>query len=344
MQPLHVNLAGWRKVGNIAAETQAQYDMTNKVRISNNSLNCYGTRILTEGVDLTQYQRNPVLLYMHQRGTVVGLVKNVRVEGEDIIGELEFDGATDLSVQLKKQWAFGSVKMVSAHLEVKEVSDDPTLMLEGQTVPTVTRSRLLEVSVVDIGGNDDALRLSYGGEDFRQHSNSIITLSKPNKNDMETKKIALAVGLSETASEAEVTSALDALRLKASETENLRTQVKQLQEAQQQMQLSLITEAVDQAVKDKRIVATKKDYFVELGKKVGIDSLREVFVSMQPQVSLGSQINLKDTPRGGGAPDSYALYKKLGEVPSTQMEDLHDNHHDEFLRLYKAEYGFEPSK
>lgn len=318
--------------------------MTNKVRISNNSLNCYGTRILTEGVDLTQYQRNPVLLYMHQRGTVVGLVKNIQVEGEDITGELEFDGATDLSVQLKKQWAFGSVKMVSAHLEVKETSNDPALMLDGQTVPTVTRSRLLEVSVVDIGGNDDALRLSYGGEDFKKHSNSVITLSKQNKNDMETKKIALAVGLSETATEAEITSALDALRLKASESGNLRVQVEQLQKEQQLLQLSLITEAVDQAVKDKRIVATKRDHFIELGKKVGIDSLREVFDSMQPQVSLGSQINLKDSPNGGNTPGNYALYKKLGEVPSTQMEDLHDNHPDEFLRLYKAEYGFEPNK
>lgn len=55
--------------------------MSKRVRISNESVNCYGTRVLTSGLDLSQYQRNPVLLYMHERGTVVGLVKNIKVEG-----------------------------------------------------------------------------------------------------------------------------------------------------------------------------------------------------------------------------------------------------------------------
>ena len=59
--------------------------MSKKVRISNSSLNCYGTRVLTSGVDLEQYKRNPVLLYMHKRGLVIGLVKNVCVDGDDIV-------------------------------------------------------------------------------------------------------------------------------------------------------------------------------------------------------------------------------------------------------------------
>ena len=37
-----------------------------KVRISNSALNQHGTRILTEGVELDQYKKNPVLLYMHE--------------------------------------------------------------------------------------------------------------------------------------------------------------------------------------------------------------------------------------------------------------------------------------
>ena len=73
-----------------------------RVRISNESVNCYGTRILTPGIDLAQYQRNPVLLYMHERGKVVGMVKDLKVEGQDVTGELVFDEATELSKQLKK--------------------------------------------------------------------------------------------------------------------------------------------------------------------------------------------------------------------------------------------------
>ena len=108
--------------------------MGKKVRISDESVNCYGTRIITSGIDLTQYERNPVLLYMHDRSQgVVGLVKNLKVENGELTGEIEFDGATELSQRLKKQYEFGSMRMVSANLQILETSDDKSLVLEGQT-------------------------------------------------------------------------------------------------------------------------------------------------------------------------------------------------------------------
>lgn len=41
--------------------------MGKRVRISNDSLNSYGFRVLTSGMDVTQYNRNPVLLYARAR-------------------------------------------------------------------------------------------------------------------------------------------------------------------------------------------------------------------------------------------------------------------------------------
>ena len=41
--------------------------MAKEVIISTSGLNCYGSRILTSGIDLTQYEKNPVLLWMHRR-------------------------------------------------------------------------------------------------------------------------------------------------------------------------------------------------------------------------------------------------------------------------------------
>mgnify|MGYP000761845893 CR=1 FL=1 len=59
--------------------------------INTSGLNSYGTRVLTPGIDLTQYKRNPVLLYMHTRGfdgksTPIGRVENIRVEGDELRG------------------------------------------------------------------------------------------------------------------------------------------------------------------------------------------------------------------------------------------------------------------
>ena len=54
--------------------------MSKRVRISNESVNSYGFRVLTSGMEVAQYQRNPVLLYMHERGQVIGYMKDVQVK------------------------------------------------------------------------------------------------------------------------------------------------------------------------------------------------------------------------------------------------------------------------
>ena len=41
--------------------------MAKEVIISTSGLNCYGGRVLTSGIDLTQFQKNPLLLWMHRR-------------------------------------------------------------------------------------------------------------------------------------------------------------------------------------------------------------------------------------------------------------------------------------
>ncbi|MEI3469544.1 MAG: hypothetical protein V8Q76_13045 [Bacteroides intestinalis] len=98
--------------------------MSKRIRISNDSLNGYGTRLLTSGLDIDQYCRNPVLLYVHERGEVIGYVKDLKVEGDEVTGELVFDEATDLSKRCKKQYEFGSLRMVSVGADVLELSEE----------------------------------------------------------------------------------------------------------------------------------------------------------------------------------------------------------------------------
>lgn len=329
--------------------------MNKRVRISNESVNCYGTRILTSGIDLAQYQRNPVLLYMHNRGTVIGLVKDIKVEGQDVTGELVFDEATELSRQLKKQWEFGSVKMVSANLQILEMSEDKSLILEGQTRPTITKSKLFEVSVVDIGGNDDALVLSNEKGDTlslsAQEDNTFLPLlnkvsntdNNPLKQEknMELTKLALTLGLPETATEAEVNAKIGSLMLASGKVSTLEEQVKNLKAAQDAMQLAAVVSAVDTAVKEKRISATMKDHFVELGKKMGIDSLQVTLNAMQPQVKLSSTLHRTSAGNTVSEENDFSKYATLHAVPGNLMEDLVDNHRDEYARLYKAEYGID---
>ena len=329
--------------------------MGKKVRISDESVNCYGTRIITAGIDLSQYEKNPVLLYMHDRTNgVVGKVNNLQVKDGELLGELEFDCATELSQRLKKQYEFGSMRMVRGNFQILETSGDKDLVLDGQTAQTITRCKLFEVSAVDIGGNDNAIVLS--SPDGKQISlaggegeSTLPLLNNASNNplkknvEMELKTLALKLGLAETATEGDVNAKIEALKLANAKVANLESQVKDLEAQQETMQLAAVTAAVDTAISEKRLAAGLKDQFVELGKKMGVEDLKKTLGAMQPQVKLST--TLHRTAGGQMVAETegdFSKFEKLSAVPGNLMEDLHDNHHDEFVRLYKAEYGFEP--
>ncbi|KAA6329792.1 hypothetical protein EZS27_021427, partial [termite gut metagenome] len=162
--------------------------MGKRVCISNSSLNCYGTRILTEGVNIEQYKRNPVVLYMHTRGEVIGVMKDIKVEEDSITGEPWFDEITELSKHCKLQWEAGTLKMVSGRFDILSISEESKYLLPGQTRPSVIKSKLMEVNVVDIGGNDDAIVLTKGEKTIELaagEDNETLPLLKNNQKEIE---------------------------------------------------------------------------------------------------------------------------------------------------------------
>lgn len=297
-----------------------------KVRISNDSLNCYGTRILTEGMDISQFERNPVLLYMHHRGSVVGQVKNIVKGKNEVTGVLIFDEATDLSKQLKKQYEEGSMRMVSVGVSVLEWSEAPEHLVQGQTSPTVAKSKLVEVSCVDVGANDDAIRLFSDGDVLtlaKDGKNPMPILTKQNK--MEITQLALMLGLPETATAEQVKAKIGQLLALAKEFETLKKE-------KEQLVLSAITSAVDGAVKERRLSAENKAHFIELGKKIGLDELNATLKAMNPAAKLSSQLNTSA---------SAVCYKKLSDVPEAELKAMKENDPAHYASLYKAEYGID---
>ena len=324
-----------------------------RVRISNSSLNSYGTRVITEGLDISQYEKNPVLLYMHERGKVIGFVKDIRREGDDLTGELVFDEVTDLSRQCKAQFEKGSLRMVSMGADILELSEDAEHIVQGQTRPTVIRSKLREVSVVDIGSNDDALRLTYEGKALElgaglacglpelKSKEAATVLQHSKQKNMELKDIALKLGLAGTASEADVTAKITELTGQQNQVVNLAAEVKTLKEENDGLKLAAIEQLVDGAIAEKKVSADKKDHFVELGKKVGSEELKALFAEMQPAVKLSAVLG-----NGGGepatdAPGTVADAKKLSDLSPEQCLELKASDIKKYRSLYKAEYGVE---
>lgn len=329
--------------------------MAKEVIISTSGLNCYGGRVLTSGIDLTQFQKNPLLLWMHRRSfdrdaMPIGRIDNLRTDGDRLIGTPVFDQNDEFAKKIESKWENGFLRMASAGIEIIETSDAPEHLLQGQTRRTITRCRLEEVSIVDMGGNDEALQLYdrsgkvlklAAGED-----NDALPLLAPEKKDDPSgtapdgkdnnqtnkstqsmnKEILQLLGLSETATEQEAVGALRLLKEKADKVETL--------------QLASITAVVDGAIAEKRITADKKDHFVNIGKAAGIDSLRTTLSLMQPVRKPTEIIHQTDAPRD----DEPKTYAKLSDVPADQLEKLREERPQDYERLYKAEYGHDIPK
>lgn len=329
--------------------------MAKEVIISTSGLNCYGGRMLTSGIDLTQFQKNPLLLWMHRRSfdrdaMPIGRIDNLRTDGDRLIGTPVFDQNDEFAKKIESKWENGFLRMASAGIEIIETSDAPEHLLQGQTRRTITRCRLEEVSIVDMGGNDEALQLYdrsgkvlklAAGED-----NDALPLLAPEKKDDPSgtapdgkdnnqtnkstqsmnKEILQLLGLSETATEQEAVGALRLLKEKADKVETL--------------QLASITAVVDGAIAEKRITADKKEHFVNIGKAAGIDSLRTTLSLMQPVRKPTEVIRQTDAPRD----DEPKTYAKLSDVPADQLEKLREERPQDYERLYKAEYGHDIPK
>ncbi|WP_289733003.1 HK97 family phage prohead protease [uncultured Duncaniella sp.] len=285
--------------------------MGNRVRLTNDTLNSYGYRVLTDGVDITQYERNPILLYMHNRGKAIGLIKDIKKENGEITGELAFDEATELSTQCKKQWDFGSLRMVSIGFEVIETSDAAELIVPGQRYATVTKARLIEVSLVDIGANNDAIRLHKDGQLITLSEGGDCPLSrlnhKPTNNQpqMDIKTLALTLGLPETADEAAVNAKLAELKTANDDVENIRRE-------NEQLKLSQVTAAVDAAIAAKKIPAEKKQHFLDLGKSVGIETLNATLDAITPAPKLSG--TLQTEPAGDDLPKKGPWELRMDEI------------------------------
>ncbi len=317
--------------------------MAKRIRISNETLNCYGTWIRTEGIDLTQFNRNPVLLWMHQRGVVIGMIKDIRVADGEVTGEPWFDEVREESRLAKQQWEKGTLRMGSPNFEILETSEDAALLKPGQTRPTVTRCKLMEYSMVDIGGNDDNIRLSYEGRELRLNAGGGCDLPLLNEsfNENQTlqtmneqlKTIALMLGLADTATLPEVQKQINVLLGYQTANATLRTEKEKLEKELDTLRLAGITQLVEEAVTSGKIEAGKKAHFIDLGKKVGQESLKLTFEAMHGTVKPSMVLNRATSQTATGD------WKKLSEVPAEELKLMRKDDPQQYRRLYKAEYG-----
>jgi hypothetical protein len=190
--------------------------MTHTFVVNTENVNEYGYRILTDGIDYKQYMRNPVVLFMHDRynskdrgSEVIGRVVQLYKKDTQLVAEIEFDEKDAFAKKIADKVEGGFIRMASMSADVKGTSSEPELLLSGQQYETVTKCKLVEISIVDIGGNDDALKLSKNGQPI---SLKKVNINK-NENMSKLATIALALGIAAETPEDTVVGEVQKLKL-----------------------------------------------------------------------------------------------------------------------------------
>lgn len=235
--------------------------MTYDFIINTENVNEFYYRVLTDGIDYTQYMRNPVVLFMHERefqkkddkkGTaVIGRCIKLFKKGNDLVATIEFDMADEFAASIAGKVERGYIRMASMYADVKATTTDPDLVLPGQLYETVTKCKLVEISIVDIGGNDGAIRLSRDGSELKLQK-----INLENKNNMSLTTIALALALSADSGEATVLKEVQELKLAKEKSEK---KVKDLETEIKGIRLSAATVLVDKAIQLGLIPEALKD-------------------------------------------------------------------------------------
>lgn len=258
-----------------------------RIVISDESINSYGFYVKTDGIDLTAFLKNPVMLWNHNRdwhGTAdaqlpIGYWKDLRVENGVLTGEPVFDETDEFAVKIKNKFEAGILNACSIGFTPIEWSDAPETLKPGQKVATVTRCRLLEVSICDIPANANATVVMYNEESH------IINLSDlphsaigPKINNNMSKEIALKLGLDENASPQ---ACVDAIKKKDDEIAMLKAKVAGFEKVDATAKKEEAKRLLDDAVKTGRIDATARPQFEKLfendheGAKAALAALAE---------------------------------------------------------------------
>ncbi len=310
------------------------------------SVNTYGFRMLTSGANLEEFKKNPVMLLNHDDYSLpIGRWENIRVEGGKILADAVFDESTELGAQVKKQVESGFLRAVSIGIEdiAKEV-------LNG--VETVTKCRLIEVSVVDIPSNENAVKL------FRRSGGYVYKLKELESDTPQDLKSALiaVLGLVSTATDEDIIRAVKTA-LEGKETaedavddaimrgyiENAqrgtfialargnRVAFREYIKSQETSQSGQIARLIDEAQAKNKLLGGERGIYERLGAKVGVKMLSDLLFTLRPMAKP------MDFIRGGAAYSDRTKWT-LDDYRKFAPQEL-QNDPELYARLVRAERG-----
>lgn len=277
-----------------------------RVILSDSSLNRYGYRVLTEGINLDAFRKNPVMLYMHIRdegspmwgeNRAIGHWEDIQIDGDQLSAVPVFDKVDDLSKTIAAKFEAGTFNAASIGILVMETSGDKSVLVAGQKRETVTRCELMEASIVDIPCNGNAVRLYERSTSVQLAvgvDNDVVpALTVEKKMNLKATWVAILtfLGIAESAAES-TTLSVDNLEKLNNEMARLQAENQTLVDAKKKVDEALKT--ANGELETLRTSVTDKDTELATLKKEAGDKDSKI-------ATLSEQVkNLKAQPADGG--------------------------------------------
>lgn len=273
--------------------------------------NSHGFFLVNAGGRLERFHANPVMLDNHDLDRLIGRWLNLRVDGDLLIADPDFDIGIELGKERKGQVERGFLKGASPGIIVYAVEERLNAAAERYEL-YVTDWELFEGSTTPVPSNAGALTLKIYGvdgtpiadKDVKLHLQNIVKLSAESKapgltsNTKNMEKLTLtaaalvALGITDGADTNAISAAIVALHTVKND---LAAEVKAFKDAETVRLKADATAKVELAIKQGKCSGEKKESLIQLA--LDSPALFDDIVGNKPEkVTLSEKINeIKDS-------------------------------------------------
>ena len=300
--------------------------------LTDESVNCYGYRVLTSGAELDRFRQNPVMLYSHDNHLLpIGTWQNLRVEGTRLLADAAFDLDDPFAAEVARKVEAGILRCCSIGFDIIEVSDDQSLLLPGQTQGTVTRWQLLECSLCAIGANPAAMKLVAGQHITLSYLNNQTNQTTPTNQNNQSNNNQNQTTMPNQENQ-ELTQMRQELATLRQQNQTLAQERDQLRQAAQQARDGEINHLLSAAIADGRLSEAERPHWDKL-LHADHDSATAALAALTPRSSLSRQLR-ENGSHSEFAGKSWNDLDRAGRLAAFKEQDP-----EAFRQLYRQTFG-----
>lgn len=301
------------------------------------------------------------MYYMHKTDQgVIGRWENIRVEGDKLLGDAVFNDSDPQGKQVREKVESGFLRSASIC-----ISDVEIQTIKG--VNTAVKCVLMEVSIVDIPANQNAVRLrdnagkivyrladlQGGGSDFRTQIIDLLDLPAT-VTDQEIVEAVRRLTSPTDATLGSIGSALKIGLIHKSEAALLQSlahtdpgRALAYIQTKKDEQKGEIDKEIHRACRNGKFIYQDREVFEGLAEELGVKALRKLFAVIPERVSLTDLVNQGSLNTDRWGLEEYRKYapQKLKDDPELYQKLLNKSNRDkeperslEWYRRNKPEY------